>query len=164
MRAIRQQSPLELYHCHYLSGATSAFHHSKCMHAPSPPCQLIKQETVLMEQLLRSPNSTLNIPPLNSPPDPFVFWGLKGLYTFSKYRGETLGDVWAATFLLSCLVDLFEAISGQDWYVTFIHIILKIYPSSTSKTESEPIGSPQIPTPTAPTHATKTFPCPLYLP
>jgi len=65
-------------------------------------------------ELINSFSRSLNNS-LQTPPDPFVFWGTKGLYKFSHYHAGTLTDIWAATFMLSCLVDLFNAISEQDW-------------------------------------------------
>lgn len=65
------------------------------------------------ESISRSPNNTLNHP-LSALPDPWVYWGTKGLYKFSNYQTITLTEIWAATFMLSCFADLFNAISEQN--------------------------------------------------
>lgn len=69
----------------------------------------------------QSPNNTLN-----TVPDPFVYWGTKGLYTFSNYHGDTLADIWAATFMLSCLADLFNAVTEQNWYTTLSNPVMPL--------------------------------------
>ena len=45
------------------------------------------------------------------PPDPFQYWGPKGLYTLTHYHGAILTPIWAATFLFQCYVSLFRDIS-----------------------------------------------------
>ena len=53
--------------------------------------------------------------PNTSPPDPWTFMGPKGRYRFSNYRNPSVRLGWLATFLMTCMGDVFEATARQGF-------------------------------------------------
>ena len=59
-----------------------------------------------MYQILKTPHSPL---------DPWTYMGPKGRYEFSNYRNPSIKPNWLATFLLTCLGDIFDATATQGF-------------------------------------------------
>ena len=53
--------------------------------------------------------------PNTSPPDPWTYMGPKGRYKFSNYRNPSVRLGWLATFLMTCMGDVFEATARQGF-------------------------------------------------
>ena len=54
--------------------------------------------------------------PNTSPPDPWTYIGPKGCrYKFSNYHNPSIRLGWLATFLLTCMGDVFEATARQGF-------------------------------------------------
>ena len=50
-----------------------------------------------------------------SPPDPWTYIGPKGRYKFSNYSNPSVRLGWLATFLMTCMGDVFEATARQGF-------------------------------------------------
>lgn len=50
-----------------------------------------------------------------SPPDPWTYLGPKRQYKFSNYRPPSVNLGWLATFLLTCMGDVFDATATQGF-------------------------------------------------
>lgn len=50
-----------------------------------------------------------------SPPDPWTYIGPEGRYKFSNYRDPSVKLSWMATFLVTCLGDVFDATANQGF-------------------------------------------------
>lgn len=49
------------------------------------------------------------------PPDPWTYLGPTGRYKFSNYRNPSIKLSWLATFLITCIGDVFDATANQGF-------------------------------------------------
>ena len=69
-------------------------------------CLDLDKVTEHMYQIFKTPHSHL---------DPWTYMGPKGGYEFSNYRNPSIKPNWLATFLLTCLGDISDAIATQGF-------------------------------------------------